>query len=220
MVKAKELIYNDNKKKLWVELTLLYILLPGTIALDILPVPLMVILFIMGVSVFLFLRYDRNYDPSLYINWQKGRKYIPQVLLFFLGAAAIMSLLTWLIMPERMFYLARHDPIMLLMISIFYPIFSVIPQGLAYRSLLFHRYGKLFSNRYQLILVSALLFSYGHILYRNWLVLLLTFVAGLVFAYRYYQTKSLMVSIIEHGLYGVWLFASGLGFYFVSSFVE
>ena len=218
-MKAKEVIYNNNKRKLWIELTVLYFLLPGMIALGLLPLPLMMILFIMGVSVFLFLRYDKHYDPSLYSNWQTGRKYIPQVLLFFGVAAAIMSMLTWFIMPERMFYLVRHNPIMLLMISIFYPIFSVIPQGLAYRSLFFHRYGKLFSNKYQLILTSALLFSFGHILYKNWLVLLLTFIAGLVFAYRYYQTKSLLVSILEHSLYGIWLFTSGLGFYFVSSFV-
>ena len=52
------------------------------------------------------------------------------------------------------------------------------------------------------------------------LVLLLTFVAGILFAWRYERSKSLAVSIVEHSLYGVWLFACGLGYFFVSSFVE
>ena len=109
---------------------------------------------------------------------------------------------------------------MLLMISIFYPLFSVIPQGLAYRALFFHRYKKLFSRKYTLILASAVFFSFGHLLYKNWIVLGLTFIAGLVFAYRYYQSKSLLLSILEHAMYGVWLFASGLGYFFVSNFVD
>jgi membrane protease YdiL (CAAX protease family) len=106
------------------------------------------------------------------------------------------------------------------MISIFYPLFSVIPQALAYRSMFFHRYGDLFPGDALKIGFSALAFSFGHILYKNWIVLVLTFVAGLIFSYRYFKTKSLAISVLEHSMYGVWLFACGLGYFFVSSMVE
>ena len=106
------------------------------------------------------------------------------------------------------------------MISVFYPLFSVIPQGLAYRSLFFHRYGNLFPGKTTKIIVSAAVFAFAHILYKNWMVLVLTFLAGLIFGYRYYKTKSLAISVVEHAMYGVWLFACGLGYFFVSSMVE
>jgi len=105
-------------------------------------------------------------------------------------------------------------------ISIFYPIFSVIPQSLIYRALFFHRYDKLFGNPYLKIILSAVFFAFGHILYKNWLVVLLAFVAGLIFSIHYYKSKSLAWNVVEHSLYGVVLFGSGLGYFFVSHFVQ
>jgi membrane protease YdiL (CAAX protease family) len=131
-----------------------------------------------------------------------------------------MVVLIQIIDPDKLFQLARLNPGLLVMISVFYPVFSVIPQGLAYRALFFHRYGTLFRGRISGIIASALFFSFAHILYKNWFVLALTFIAGVIFAWRYEKSKSLFISIIEHSLYGVWLFACGLGYFFVSSFVD
>jgi uncharacterized protein len=42
----------------------------------------------------------------------------------------------------------------------------------------------------------------------------LTFFGGILFAWRYVETGSLLTSSVEHALYGCWLFTVGLGVYF------
>ena len=42
----------------------------------------------------------------------------------------------------------------------------------------------------------------------------LTLVGGLLFAYRYTKTGSLLTSCVEHALYGCFLFTVGLGRFF------
>jgi membrane protease YdiL (CAAX protease family) len=184
------------------------------------PVPLLVILLIVGITVHLFLHYDPSFNKNNLYNWKSGRREIGRIILLFIPLAALMVILIWQIDKTKLFYLPTTSPLFLLMISIFYPVFSVVPQGLAYRALFFHRYGSLFPGNTLRIVISAILFSSGHILYKNALVLLLAFLAGLIFAYRYYKTKSLLISILEHSLYGVWLFTCGLGYFFVSAFVD
>jgi len=216
----KKIIYRSNTPRLIIEFMILYVILPVLVMFDILHVPLLLILLIMGISVHLFLYYNPSFDRKNFYNWQKGKKEIPRLLLLFIPAAALMVVLIWQIDSSKLFYMVRTNPMFLLMISIFYPVFSVVPQGLAYRSLFFHRYSDLFPGKLLKIIVSATIFSFSHIVYRNPLVLILTFIAGLIFAYRYFKTDSLLISVLEHSLYGVWLFTCGLGYYFVKSFVS
>ncbi len=174
----------------------------------------------MGIAVHLFLYHDPGFDRNKFINWKSGRRETLKIILLFIPLGALMVLLIWQIDKTKLFYLPSSNPWFLLLISIIYPVFSVVPQGLAYRALFFHRYGSLFPGNTLKIIVSAALFSFGHILYQNALVLLLAFIAGLVFAYRYQKTNSLLISVLEHSLYGVWLFTCGLGYFFVSDFVK
>ena len=134
--------------------------------------------------------------------------------LLFLLAAVIMVVAIWFVDSSKVFNFPRNNPEKLLLLSFIYPLFSVIPQELFYRSFFFHRYAKLFSSKWSLIFVNALFFSLGHVFFKSSVVMFLTFIAGLVFAYRYHQSKSLLLTVIEHTLYGVWLFISGLGVYF------
>ncbi len=199
---------------------LLFIGIPMLRLIETFPIPLMLVLMFVGLAIFLYLWFDPAFDRSTLINWEKGRRELRSILVMFIPVAIAMVALIWIIDKEKLFLLAGTNPLLLLMISIFYPVFSVVPQGLIYRGLLFHRYVDIFPGRVSRIIASAALFSFGHILYKNWLVLLLTFIAGLVFAWRYEKSKSLFISILEHALYGVWLFTCGLGYFFVSSFVE
>ena len=215
-----QMLYGKNRFRLSIELALLYIALPLLIMLDIFPVPLMLVLIIMGLAVYFYLRYDPEFDRSTLINWEVGKKELRSILIMFIPAGVAMVVMIRIIDADKLFLLARTSPWFLLLISIFYPLFSVIPQGLAYRGLFFHRYGHLFPGRVSRMIISAAIFSFGHILYKNWVVLLLAFVAGLLFAWRYERSKSLAISILEHSLYGVWLFTCGLGYFFVSSFVD
>ena len=217
---TQKLLYSKNKFRLIGEITILYLVFPLLIMLEIVPVPLLLILMLMGLTVFFYLYYDPSFKRLNLINWQEGKQELRSIFIFFIFAAILMVVLICIIDPGKLFQLARINSWLLLMISIFYPVFSVVPQGLAYRALFFHRYGTIFHGRIAGIIASAAFFSFGHILYKNWLVLVLAFLAGLIFAWRYEKSKSLAISIIEHALYGIWLFASGLGYFFVSAFVK
>ncbi len=199
------------------EIAVLFFLLPLLIVLDVIVLPLWLILIIMGFSAILFLNYDNSFDKKNHINLVAAKKYFIRMLLFFFLAALVMVAIIYLLDPSKLFIFPREEPQLLVIMSVVYPLFSVIPQELAYRTFFFHRYGELFSSKWGLIFASALFFSFGHIHYKSPLVMLLTFVAGFIFAYRYHQSKSLTLTVIEHTLYGMWLFASGLGVYFVSS---
>lgn len=180
----------------------------------------MLVLIIMGIGVHIFLKKDKSFDNRIFLRRKVSTPVYLSIIAVFLISSAVMTALIWYIDSDKMFLLIRERPWLLLIISVFYPLFSVVPQGLAYRALFFHRYGRLFPNEITQIIISAAVFSLGHILYKNGFVLLLTFIAGLIFAFRYRQTNSLFVSVLEHSLLGVWLFASGLGIFFVSSMVN
>lgn len=201
------------------EAMLLYVAIPLLILTGVISLPLLQVLFCMGFLIFLFLRFDKTFDKDIFLKL-RITKHMAMGLLLFIVNALLMILLIYLIDPSKLFYLAKSKPILLLMVVVFYPLFSVVPQGLAYRCLFFHRYADLFPGNLLKIVCSAMFFSFGHIFYKSALVLILTFFAGLIFGYSYYKTKSLLWSSIEHALYGVWLFASGLGIFFVSSMIE
>lgn len=112
---------------------------------------------------------------------------------------------------EKLFIVVRKNPAMWLGVTIFYSISSVYPQEFLYRSFFFSRYGLLFKKPYLLIAVNALVFSFAHIGFKNILVLALTLIGGLIFAITYSKTRSLLVTSIEHALYGSWLFTVGMG---------
>ncbi len=216
----KKFFYHSSKVGLVIELIILYIGVPLFIAYNPWKIPLMLILMTAGIGVYLLLRFDKKFDKKIFINWEAGKKQIKPMLILFLLSSIIMVVLIYLIDREKAFYLIKFRWWLLVIISIFYPIFSVIPQSLIYRALFFHRFDALFSNPYLKIILSALFFSFGHILYKNWLVLVLAFIAGLIFSWHYYKSRSLAWNVMEHSLYGVVLFGSGLGYFFVSHFVQ
>ena len=215
-----KILYSKNKIRLISELLVLFIIFPLMFAFDVFGIPLMLILTITGLLVFLFLRYDDTFDNAQFNNWKQGKSQLKHILLLFGISAVTMVVMIYFIDKKRMFFLVYKMPWLLLIISIFYPLFSVLPQSLIFRSLFFHRYDNLFKNETLKIILSGLFFSLGHILYKNILVLALAFIAGVIFACHYSKTKSLTMNVFEHSIYGVWLFASGLGYFFVSRMVE
>lgn len=92
-----------------------------------------------------------------------------------------------------------------------YTLFSVIPQEYIYRVFYFKRYHHLFTYNWSFILVNALVFSLGHLMFKSLLVLIITFIGGLLFAHTYRKTKSIYWVSIEHLIYGGWLFTVGMG---------
>ena len=118
-----------------------------------------------------------------------------------------------------LFDLMLHDTYLWLSIIIVYPLTSVFPQEIIFRSFFFQRYSTLFTTRKSLVLASALSFSFAHIIFHNILAVLLTFLGGLLFAYTYEKRKSLTLVSIEHALYGILIFTLGFGRFFYHGLV-
>lgn len=135
---------------------------------------------------------------------------------------AVIALLLWIgvrwLAPQLEWGFVRQHPAFWAVVMALYPVLSVYPQGLLYRAFFLHRYAALFpdtsAGQWLLLVASAAAFAFLHIIFRNSISVWLTFFGGILFAWRYAETGSLLTSSVEHALYGCWLFTVGLGGYF------
>jgi membrane protease YdiL (CAAX protease family) len=145
--------------------------------------------------------------------WQVGHlRELKAVLIRFTVAAVLLGGYVVAFEPDLLFNFPRYRPHTWTMVMILYPLLSVCPQGLTHRAFLFHRYQLIFRGGW-MIFASAAAFSFMHIVFKNPLALLLTFAGGLLFAKTYTDSRSLIVSLVEHALYGNYIFTIGLGKY-------
>lgn len=142
------------------------------------------------------------------LDW---RSFWKQVTLHLLIIALVTVCYVWLVQPEALFKVMLKNSKLWIFILIFYSLFSVYPQELIYRTFFFQRYEHLFKSKNLLIFVNAIVFSMAHIFFRNTLVMVLTFIGGLLFALTYTKTRSTVMVSIEHAIYGCWLFTVGMG---------
>ena len=91
---------------------------------------------------------------------------------------------------------------------LFYLLFSVIPQEIIFRFLFFHKYKDYF-NKFEILLLNSLVFSFCHLIYFDIYILLFSFFGNLLFTFNYMQNKSLLVVIVEHFLLGQTLIILG-----------
>ena len=122
--------------------------------------------------------------------------------------------------PDALFIVPRERPKLMLVITIFYPILSVLPQELIYRVLYFRRYGDLLPGGTAGLTLNAALFSFGHLMYWSWTVAILTFAGGLIFAWAYETRRSFALAVVLHSVTGILFFAIGMGIYFYSGNVQ
>src|SRR5262249_4476515 len=108
----------------------------------------------------------------------------------------------------------KTAPALWFLVMVVYPIVSVYPQELLYRAYFFHRFRPLFGNGPTMIVVSALLFGFVHIIFGNWISIALTAVGGALFGITYRNSRSLLLTCLEHTLFGDFIFTIGIGRYF------
>ena len=97
------------------------------------------------------------------------------------------------------------------MVIFFYAFLSVVPQELLYRSYFFERYRKLFKNKKYLLAINIIVFPLAHLMFHNWMVIFVTLIGGIFFTLTYNSSKSLLLTSLEHAIYGNWLFTIGMG---------
>jgi len=131
---------------------------------------------------------------------------------FFIGAL-FSGVFYNLLYQGHWFTLPRENLTDWLMLLLLYPLLSVIPQELIFRTYFFHRYKRIMPSKWLRIIISASVFALAHIVYANWVAVSLAFIGGLLFAYTYAQSRSTITCVLEHSLWGIWMFTLGMGDY-------
>lgn len=159
--------------------------------------------------VFVLLKIEKEtFKIAPNLNWKAFWK-STGVKLFVI--AVITLLFVWQTGPKALFYVVLNKPKLWLFILFVYTFLSVYPQELIYRTFYFKRYDGLFKHKGFFIALNAIVFALAHLFFRNTLVLILTFLGGVLFALTYQKTKSTVLVSIEHAIYGCWLFTVGMG---------
>ena len=143
-------------------------------------------------------------------DWRPALK---TILLRFAIAASGMAAIILAFMPGNFLRLVRTRPLVWTLIMILYPLLSVLPQGVVYRAFLFHRYRVLASEK-ALLVLGAFAFSLAHLPFGNAWALGFTLIGGLMFGDTYLKSRSMLLSSVEHALYGCLIFTIGFGAYF------
>lgn len=178
------------------------------------------VLLLTFVSMFLFLRLDPTFDNQRLWGWKRFQGDFRRIITQFIYAASLLLMLTWVlawhtdIMPvERFLYLPREVPILMLFITMLYPWVSAYPQEITHRAFFFHRYRSIIGQGKLAFVLNVLTFSWLHITMWNWVAIIMTVPAGILFAYTYLKSRSALAAGFEHAIYGIWVFFCGLGYF-------
>jgi membrane protease YdiL (CAAX protease family) len=198
---------------LWLELLVVFLGLP--ILCWRIQAPIILVLAVVAIVVYWRLRCDPSFDRNRLTHLCRDRSVWRNVLLGWLCAIPLLAALAWQLHPDSLFELPWHRTALWLLIMLAYPIISVGPQELIYRAYFCHRYQPLFGTGGRMIIASAAAFGFAHIVFGNWVAVLLTAAGGWLFAQTYRRTKSIPAVALQHMLYGWAVFTVGLGQYFL-----
>ena len=193
-----------------VEFFLIFIVIPVSFAIDF-PIWIKMIIGVLGFVyvVFILLRVEKNqFKIAQNLNW---KSFLKETLIKLFGIALLTSAFVFITDKTQLFTVVLNKPLLWLIILFVYSFFSVYPQELIYRTFYFQRYESLFKNEKLFLFINAIVFSLAHLFFRNSLVIVLTFLGGLLFAFTFNKTKSTLLVSIEHAIYGCWLFTVGMG---------
>lgn len=157
---------------------------------------------------------DRAFDRRRLWNSDDLRARLAPIIRRFLLLATVLAVLVAVLAPSLFLRFPRERPALWALVMLLYPVLSVYPQGLIYRAFLFHRYGPAMPGPAIALLASAAAFALMHVIFHNPVAPVLSFLGGLMFARTYARTGSMLVSSIEHAMYGCFIFTVGLGEYF------
>ena len=175
-------------------------------------------LFVLGGCGIFYLYRSPDFRNDVFINPASFLKDLPRILIIFIFTALVLTGLTRLFLKEYLFYCPSHHFRIWLSIMVIYPLLSVYPQELIYRAFIFHRYKAMLPGKNAIVHLSAIAFSFGHVIYFHPLSIILTFFGGYLFAWTYVRTRSLLAVSVEHALYGCLLYTIGLGRFFYTGF--
>ena len=205
-----------SRVALWCEFILLFVVVPVWLWFDRLRFGQRIIptLVLICAGCLIVLLRDRSFDRARLWNRRDFGRHLRATMKRLLIGTGILAAATAVFEPELFLRFPRQAPRMWAIVMVFYPVFSVYPQELIFRTFLFHRYRPLFGSTGNLVIVSAIAFGLAHLFFANFWAPVLSTVGGWVFARTYARSASTLQATIEHGLWGDVLFTVGLGWYF------
>jgi membrane protease YdiL (CAAX protease family) len=223
LVTGTDAASDDTSKCSWlraVEFTAVFVFVPPVLLLLPQRPPIIPTLWaVTAVALWVLLR-DPSFDRRRFFAAQELKQRLPGILACFALGVVVLSSLVVILIPGELFSFPKHNPVLYAIVMCFYPILSVYPQTIVYRALVFHRYRCLFGSGWMMILVSGVAFGYSHLVLMNWVAPALTIAGGIIFARTYQRSGSLLISAIEHALWGCFMFTIGLGSFFYGGTVR
>lgn len=159
---------------------------------------------------------DKNFNSKVLWRTQNIFVHLKKILMTFILPALLISVFTYFFHKAYFLAFPKSRPILWFIVMLLYPLLAAYPQELIFRGFFFHRYNSLFPNKTVMIVLNGLSFGLAHLVYANWIAVILSTLGGILFAYRYLKCNSILTVGIEHGLWGDFLFTIGLGWYFYS----
>jgi hypothetical protein len=209
------------KARLLVECLLLCLVVPGILIFGHHPQWLFPFLWAAATYCLIVLKRDLGLSLQDYWKpWAISAQTLRPILIRWSLISLAMPVLLLAIDPTHLFEIWRKRPEFIPLLVVLYPPLSALPQELVFCSFFFARYRPLFGMGWHMIIASASVFAYAHVLYLNPIAPPLSFLGGLIFATTYRRHGSLALVTLEHGLYGISLFLTGLGWYFFSGAVQ
>ncbi len=194
-----------------------------------------------GVGCLVYLVLDASFRKRRLWNFRAGIREIPRIVAIFVLLAGVLSALIWALQPGSAIVaeiadyglrlptldanagwlrLPRERPALWVAIMFLYPVFSVWPQEVVYRAFFHHRYTPILRTPAARIIVGGAVFGFMHVVFLNWLAPAMTLVGGLLFAWTYERSRSLVAVTIEHALWGCYVFTVGIGWYFYGGGIQ
>jgi len=199
---------------LYLELALFFAILPALLYRRLLPnLPIPILIAVALMALLIAQRFP-NFSLARLFQWNGASSHALRILARDLLLMTALGIAVWRFAPQMLFSLVRSAPILWLAIMILYPLFSVLPQEFLFRAYFFRRYQALFGRGSAMIAASAIAFGFVHIVFGNWLAVMLSAIGGILFSTTYLRTASLPLVWLEHALFGDFLFTIGLGRFF------
>lgn len=203
-----------SRLRLAVECIALFAITPVTLSLALPGAFLLPFLWVGAALCLAWLVRDQSFDRGALWRLRATAADWWRILLAAAVFAVLSTLAVRLFCPEKFFALPVQNTALWTAIMLLYTLFSVAPQAIVYRCFFFHRYAPLFPGPGTLVLAAAAAFAMAHVVFRNLPAVALSLAGGFLFARTYIASKSMPLSVLEHAIYGDWLFTVGLGLYF------
>ena len=160
------------------------------------------ILTIIGVIIFILMKVFNIKNKDLGINKNNILESIKRSLLLIIVSIIIIIIF-------KLLHIDKYNSNESIFFYIFYILISCPIQEFLYRGV-FGYFEKVYNNKYLWLIISSLLYSFIHIIYKDILTCILTFIIGIIWYILYRKDYNLVGVSISHIIIGILTISLGI----------